>query len=204
MDRPTCSVFVALSLDGFLARSDGGLDWLDEANRTIPPGEDCGYRTFFSSVDALVMGRKTFETVRAFPAWPYGEKPVVVRSRNLRSLASGSPKTVSLSGESPSDLAGRLGEQGHRRLYVDGGETIRAFLAEDLIDDLTITWIPTVLGSGIPLFGAEPRDRRLECVSTRTYRFGFVQSVYRVVQGSRSAVALDRENPRERPWPSGS
>lgn len=180
--RPACSVFVALSLDGFLARPDGGLDWLDEANRTIPQGEDCGYRTFFSSVDALVMGRKTFETVWAFPAWPYGEKPVVVRSRSLPSLPSGAPESVSLSDESPRDLVDRLGERGHRRLYVDGGETIRAFLTEDLIDDLTITWIPIVLGSGVPLFGAEPRDRRLECVSTRTYRFGFVQTLYRVVR----------------------
>lgn len=181
MERPTCSVFVALSLDGFLARPDGGLDWLDEANLKIPRGEDCGYRTFFSSVDALVMGRKTIETVRAFPAWPYGEKPVVVRSRSLQVLPAGVPETVSLSSESPRDLLSRLGELGCRRLYVDGGQTIRAFLAEDLIDDLTITWIPIVLGRGIPLFGAEPRDRRLECVSTRTYRFGFVQTVYRLV-----------------------
>lgn len=176
----TCSVFIATSLDGFISRTDGSIDWLDEANRRVPPGEDCGYGQFMSTVDALVMGRHTFELARSFGEWPYGQTPVVVLSSRLASLPHGVPGTVSLSHEAPRALVERLSQQGMKRLYVDGGVTIQRFLSDGLIDDITITRIPVLLGAGRPLFGPLAQDVRLEHLSTRTYDFGFVQSKYRV------------------------
>jgi dihydrofolate reductase len=175
-----CSVFIATSLDGYISRTDGGIDWLEKANSAIPKGEDCGYGEFMSGVDALVMGRNTFEQVLTFPAWPYGDTPVVVLSRSLVSLPGKVPATVSLSSEQPARLVERLANKGLRRLYVDGGITIQAFLAAGLIDEMTITVIPVLLGSGKPLFGALPGDVELELLSSRAFEFGFVQSKYRV------------------------
>lgn len=175
-----CSVFIATSLDGFISRADGGIDWLTRANAVVPAGEDCGYADFMSSVDAIVMGRNTFEQVLAFEAWPYGETPLVVLSRSLAALPGDVPGTVSLSSEAPAALVQRLSGQGLRHLYVDGGVTIQGFLAAGLIDEITVTVIPVLLGSGRPLFGALAGDVELELASSRAFEFGFVQSKYRV------------------------
>ena len=102
------SVYIATSLDGFIARSDGGLDWLNEANATVPDGEDCGFQTFMDSVDALIMGRKTYEQVLSFGEWPYGRTPVVVLSRNSISFPSSVRDTVTHSSEPVRDLLKRL------------------------------------------------------------------------------------------------
>ncbi|MBN2047455.1 MAG: dihydrofolate reductase [Anaerolineaceae bacterium] len=177
-----CSVFIATSLDGYIARPDGKIDWLDEANALIPAGEDCGYGAFISTVDAIVMGRKTFEQVLTFGEWPYGEMPVIVMSRQLRALPEGVPQTVSLSHEEPRVLIEQLAQRGLQQLYVDGGRTIQSFLAEGLIDDLTITLIPVVLGSGLPLFGPMANDLHLQLTYSRTYDFGLVQLTYRVLK----------------------
>ena len=99
-----CSVFIATSLDGFIAREDGGLDWLDQANAGVPPGEDCGYSEFMASVDALVMGRHTFEKVLGFPEWPYADKPVWVLSRTLQTLPTGLPPSVRLLNATPAEV----------------------------------------------------------------------------------------------------
>jgi dihydrofolate reductase len=181
--RPRCSVFVATSLDGFISREDGRIDWLEAANATVPAGEDCGYAAFFATVDALVMGRGTFETALAFPEWPYGAKPVFVVSRTLTQLPESTPATVSLSDEPPTELVARLHAEGFRHLYVDGGRTIQAFLSAGLIDELTITVIPVLLGAGRPLFGPLWADVALELVASRSYPFGFVQNRYRVRVG---------------------
>lgn len=183
-----CSVFIATSLDGFISRPDGSIDWLEQANAAIPKGEDCGFAEFFASVDALVMGRNTFEQVLTFPAWPYGGKPVLVLSRRLAALPGQVPPTVSLSSEAPARVVERMASQGLRHLYVDGGLTIQAFLAAGLIDELTLTVIPVLLGKGKPLFGALPRDVALELVSSRAFDFGFVQSKYRVRRNSPEAA----------------
>lgn len=175
-----CSVFIATSLDGFIARSDGRIDWLNDANALVPPGEDCGFAEFLSSVDALVMGRNTFEQVLSFPEWPYGSKPVVVLSHSLRSLPAQAPATVILSAESPAALAERLSAEGLRHLYVDGGGTIQSFLMANLIDAITITVIPVLLGSGKPLFGPLQSDVHLQLLTNRAYDCGFVQSTYLV------------------------
>ena len=173
-----CSVFIATSLDGFIARSDGRIDWLNDANALVPPGEDCGFAEFFSSVDALVMGRNTFEQVLSFPEWPYGSKPVIVLSRSLRSLPAQVPATVTLSAEPPATLVARLSVKGLRHLYIDGGLTIQSFLMANLIGEMTITVIPVLLGSGKPLFGSLQRDVPLQLLACRAYDFGFVQSRY--------------------------
>jgi dihydrofolate reductase len=181
---PRCSVFIATSLDGFIARTDGRIDWLDAANARVPPGEDCGYGAFIATVDALVMGRKTYESVLAFDPWPYGDLPVVAQSRQMLDIPPQLAPTVSTSAEAPAELAERLGAAGARHLYIDGGETIRRFLAAGLIDEMTITTIPVLIGEGRPLFGGPAADRPLELIASRAWPFGFVQSHYRVVRGA--------------------
>lgn len=176
------SAFIATSLDGFIARPDGSIDWLNDANAVVPGGEDCGYSEFINSVDVVVMGRNTFETVLTFGAWPYGDKRVVVLSSKPLSIPVGLCNTVSASSESPDVLVARLSAEGARRLYVDGGITIQRFLAAGLIDDLTVTLIPVILGQGRPLFGPTENDIPLVHVATRTFEFGFVQIEYAVAR----------------------
>ena len=175
-----CSVYIATSLDGFIAKENGELDWLDAANATVPKGEDCGYQAFMDSVDALVMGRNTYEKVLSFGRWPYGEKPVFVLSRQGVNIPHDLAKVLSHSSETPTDISKRLEQEGHRRLYIDGGLTIQRFLTEGLINDLTITIIPIVLGRGIPLFGEVPTDLPLTHVTTKSFDFGFVQLSYEI------------------------
>ena len=115
------SVFIATSLDGFIARPDGSIDWLDEANAVVPSGEDCGYNEFMKSVDVLVMGRNTFELALTFDAWPYEDKRVVVLSSKPLMVPVGLPNTVTASSEAPEVLVERLSAEGAQRLYVDGG-----------------------------------------------------------------------------------
>lgn len=179
-----CFVFVATSLDGFIARPDGSIDWLERANATITPGEDCGFSAFMDGIDAIVMGRNTFEVARTFPEWLYGTTPIVVLSRTLTALPVGTPDSVSLSSKPPHEVVADLATRGLRRLYVDGGLTVQSFLADGLISEITITSIPVLLGRGLPLFGALPDDVWLEHVSTEAYPFGFVQSRYRVIRTS--------------------
>jgi dihydrofolate reductase len=176
------SVYIATSLDGYIARKDGDLDWLNAANAIIPEGEDCGYRAFMDTVDVLIMGRKTYEQVLSFGEWPYGKTPVVVLSRNPINFPDQLPNTISHSSETPMALRDRLTAEGAKHLYVDGGVTIQRFLAEGLIDEITITIVPVILGDGIPLFGPLAADVPLKCIATRSFEFGFVQVQYAVVK----------------------
>lgn len=176
--RPSFAVFIATSLDGYIARTDGRIDWLEAANAAVPAGEDCGYGAFMASVDVLLMGRKTFDTVCGFAEWPYGDQPVVVLSRSLSALPAGVPASVSLTAGAPDEVAEELGARGHRRVYLDGGETIQAFVAAGLVDEITVTRVPVLLGEGRPLFGPVASDQRWRHVDTRSWPFGFVQSRY--------------------------
>ncbi|WP_428827323.1 dihydrofolate reductase family protein [Azonexus sp. IMCC34842] len=176
------SVFIATSLDGFIARADGSIDWLDAANTLVPSGEDCGYSAFMETVDVLVMGKNTFATVSSFGAWPYADKKVVVLSSKPLQVPVELSGKVSTSAESPAVLLERLSAAGAKRLYVDGGMTIQRFLAAGLIDDITITLIPVLLGHGRPLFGPMKNDVPLVHVATKTFEFGFVQLQYRVAR----------------------
>ena len=168
------SVFIATSLDGFIARPNGDLDWL-------PPGggEEHGYEAFMATVDALVIGRKTYETVLGFDTWPYGEKPVVVLSTRPLAPAPSGAVVEHMAGP-PVELVSQLAARGVRHVYVDGGITIQRFLQAGLIQRLIITRIPVLLGDGIPLFGPLPRDIVLQHVGTRQYASGLVQSEYAV------------------------
>jgi dihydrofolate reductase len=175
---PRASVFVGVSVDGFIARADGALDFL-------PPGggEPHGYEEFMATVDALVIGRKTYETVLGFDAWAYGKKPVFVLSS--RPLAPGPSGAVveRMSGE-PLDIVAQCAARGVRHIYVDGGITIQGFLRAGLIQRLIITRVPVLIGTGIPLFGTLPRDIVLRHVATRPYATGLVQSEYLIETGS--------------------
>ena len=171
------SVFIATSLDGFIARTNGALDWLQGDSGGSPP-PDFGYQSFFDSVDGLVMGRRTFEVVRAFPRWPYGSKPVVVLSSGPITIPAELAKSVEHARGSPQEIVAGLAARGWKHVYVDGGKTIQAFLAAGLIGRLIINRLPILLGNGIPLFGPLPGDVRLEHIRTQTYAGGMVQTEY--------------------------
>ncbi|MBE9193851.1 MULTISPECIES: dihydrofolate reductase family protein [Synechocystis] len=177
---PKVSVFIATSLDGYIARSNGDIDWLDAANAKVPKGEDCGYGALMRSVDVLVMGRNSYEKVRSFSFWPYGDVPVVVMSSKPITFSDELPKTLQQSSESPRELCERLSGEGVAHIYVDGGNTIQRFLAARLVHELTITVIPVILGEGIPLFGPTGSDVLLTFVGAKAYEFGFVQLKYTV------------------------
>ena len=171
------SVFVGTSVDGFIARPNGALDFL-------PPGggEPHGYNEFISTVDALVIGRNTFETVLAFPTWPYGDKRVVVLSRRPIDFSKVRGGVVEQMSGTPAGIVSKLAASGASHLYVDGGVTIQRFLRAGLVDRLTITHVPVLIGEGIPLFGALPGDVQLRHLRTQHYPSGLVQSEYDVVQ----------------------
>jgi dihydrofolate reductase len=176
------SAFIGTSLDGFIAREDGGLDWLDEAQKLVPAGEDAGYKAFADTIDVLVMGRNTYEKVLSFEQWPYGNKKVVVLSNTCINFPADFPKTVSHSSEPPKKLYKRLQKEGAKRLYIDGGNTIQRFLEVGLLDDITITVVPFIIGNGIPLFTKTEKDIPLKLISSKKYDFGFVQSTYEVIK----------------------
>lgn len=174
------SAYFAASLDGFIAREDGSIDWLDEAGAKIPKGEDCGYQKFLDSVDTLIMGRKTFDQVLTFGPWPYGETPVIVLSRKPISFPPGLPASVSHSAESPATLCTGLANAGVKHIYVDGGATIQGFLAEGLIDEVIVTVIPVLLGGGISPYGKLASQIELTKLEAEIYDFGFVQVRYSI------------------------
>jgi len=171
----TTTVFIGISVDGFIARLNGDLDFLPEGG-----GEPHGYDEFIASVDALVIGRKTFETVLAFPEWPYGNKRVVVLSSKPLDLSSVRGGVVEQMAGSPAEIVSRLTASGAHHLYVDGGVTIQEFLRAGLIDRMIITRVPVLIGEGIPLFGTLPHDVQLRHLATRHYPSGLVQTEYEV------------------------
>jgi dihydrofolate reductase len=168
-------------VDGFLARRDHALDFLDAGGQ-----EPHGFEEFYASVDVIVFGRRTFEVVLGFGEWPSGNKPVIVLSSaplDLSPVKSGSVEQMS--GE-PAEIVRRLESRGFAHAYIDGGITIQRFLAAGCIDRLVITRVPVLIGEGIPLFGAVPHDIPLRHIATRTYKGGLVQSEYEIaIDGTR-------------------
>lgn len=175
----TGHVFIAASLDGFIARRDGDLDWL---MKQATEGEDHGYDEFMASVDGLIMGRGSYEKVLTFGEWPYA-KPVVVLSRSLspRDLREDLAGKVRIVDAAPKEIMRTLSEEGWRRAYIDGGQIIQAFLRDGLIADMILTRVPILLGGGIPLFGPLDNDIALRHVGTKAYGSGLVHSKYEVV-----------------------
>ena len=174
---PTGHVFIATSLDGFIARPDGGLDWLTGFNAA---GEDHGYDAFIAGMDGICMGRGTFETVAGFDPWPYA-LPVILLSRTLQpaQIPPHLASRVTLAA-SPAAALAHASAQGWRRLYIDGGATIRAFMAIGAVQDLVISRVPVLLGAGLPLFGAAGADLPVQHVHTAAFPSGLVQSRYRL------------------------
>jgi dihydrofolate reductase len=168
------SVFIGVSVDGFIARADGSFDFLPHVS-----GEDHGYDAFMASVDALVIGRKTYEVALSFGSWPYGSKPVFVLSSRPLAPAPAEAIVERVSG-APADIAAGLAGRGIRHAYVDGGVTIQAFLRAGLVQRLVITRVPVLIGEGIPLFGPLPHDLQLTHVTTRSFPSGLVQTEYAI------------------------
>ena len=170
------SVFIGTSVDGFIARPNGDLDFLPAGG-----GEPHGYTEFMATVDALVIGRKTFDTVLAFPEWPYGDKRVVVLSNRPLDFSKVRGGNVEQMSGSPAEIVAQLSARGIQHIYVDGGVTIQNFLRAGQIQRLTITRVPVLIGQGIPLFSTLLKDIRLRHIATRHYPSGLVKTEYEVV-----------------------
>jgi dihydrofolate reductase len=171
------SVYIATSLDGFIARLDGAIDWLAGGDFDGPT-EDYGYRAFMASVDVLVMGRHSFEKVLTFDQWPYEGKRVIVLSSRGVAIPAALRASVECRSAAPAELVRQLAAEGAQHLYIDGGKTVQGFLAAGRVDRLILTRIPVLIGSGLPLFGPLPSDLQLRHVATRAYASGLVQSEY--------------------------
>jgi dihydrofolate reductase len=169
------SVFVGTSLDGFIARLDGAFDFLPSGG-----GEPHGYDEFMATVDALVIGRKTYETVLGLGEWPYGAKPTFVLSTRPLAPAPLGAAVERMSG-SPVEIVSQLTNRRIQHAYVDGGITIQRFLQAGLIQRLTITRVPVLIGSGIPLFGTISNDIALKHIATHQYASGLVKSEYEII-----------------------
>src|SRR6202162_1993057 len=169
------SVFIGTSLDGFIARKNGEFDFLPEGG-----GEPHGYNEFIASIDAIVIGRKTFETVLPMKPWPYGKKRVVVLSSRPLDFSRVVCGVVEQMGGSPPEIVSQLAATGAHHAYIDGGITVQRFLRAGLIQRIIITRVPVLIGDGIPLFGSLPHDIHLRHIMTRHYPSGLVRTEYEV------------------------
>lgn len=172
-------IYIAVSLDGYIARKDGSIDWLTEIEN--PDGGDFGFSDFMQSIDAIVMGRNTFESVLGFNQWIY-TKPVYVLSSTLKSIPQElSGKAYLIDGD-PNSVVKELKSLNLENLYIDGGVTVQNFLRENLIDDMIITRIPILLGEGLPLFGSLKDSIKFQHISTILYNNSLVKSHYKRIQ----------------------
>lgn len=174
----TTHVFIAVSLDGYIARKDGDINWLLQRD---DPTEDHGYTAFIADKDWIVMGRGSYEKVLTFNEWPY-DRPVLVLSRQLTDapVPEALKGRVQFSHRTPREVIDDLAAQNVHRVYIDGGQVIQSFLREGVVADIVITTVPVLLGSGIPLFGSLPHDIDLTLLSSRSFPSGLVQSHYRL------------------------
>ena len=184
--KPKLSVYIATSIDGFIARKDGGIDWLEFDSGSDSDGEDYGFAEFFESVDLLLMGRHTFEKFLTFEEWPYGDTRMTVLSSTLGpdAVPARLEGKVSIASGKPEEILENLAEQGVQHVYVDGGITVQTFLSAGLIDEITISLIPVLIGDGIPLFGPLNSDVRLQHNSTKSFPSGLVQTKYKILESS--------------------
>lgn len=170
------SAFIATSLDGYIARPDQSIDWLE--NATSDATEDYGYEDFISSVSSVVMGRKTFQRILTFPEWPYRHQRVIVMSKTMKAVPPSLRDSVQLFDGSAAQLVEILEAEGDTHIFVDGSRVIQMFINEALLSDIVVTTLPILIGEGISLFGPLEHDVRLDHMSTRAYQNGFVQSYY--------------------------
>ena len=174
-------MYIASSLDGFIARQDGGIDWLESHSPDESSTEDYGFAEFMESVDLILMGRHTFEQLLTFDEWIYGDTPMTVLSSTLgpEAIPAHLAGKVDIASGKPGEIAQDLAEKGVQHVYVDGGITLQAFIGAGLVDEITVTLIPVLIGDGIPLFGPLDSDVRLEHVSTRSFPPGLVKVKYK-------------------------
>jgi len=170
-------IYIATSIDGFIAKPDGSLDWLEELDKPEDPEDDYGFADFLDKIDALVMGRKTFETVENFQNWPFN-KPVFVLSTTMEKLPEKHHGKVEILNGEPKDILNHLNQRGFENLYIDGGQTIQRFLMEDLIDEMIITTASIILGEGIPLFHGLSGDMKFKCVNVEVLNPYLVKHYY--------------------------
>jgi dihydrofolate reductase len=169
------NVYIGVSLDGFIARTNGDLDWLTQfANDNAIQA----YEEFMKSIDAIVIGKGTFEKILSFPSWPY-EKKAFVLSTSLKQLPDSLKDKATLLSLKPKELLSYLSDMGFSSIYVDGGKVIQDFLNEDLIDDLIISKVPILIGNGIPLFGFLRADLQFKHIKTEVQSNGLVRSYYK-------------------------
>jgi dihydrofolate reductase len=174
----TCHAFVAASLDGFIARQNGSIDWLEPFNAAE---EDHGYDAFIADKDGIVMGRGTFETVLGFGHWPYA-LPVIIMSQTLtvEDIPDALADLVAICDMDPAELLVALAEEGWQKAYVDGGQLLQSFLRAGLLDDITVTRVPVLLGQGRPLFGTLAADVHLMHQHTFSFPSGLVSTKYKI------------------------
>ncbi len=175
--RPKISIYIASSIDGYIARKDGNLDWLHYGHTG---DEDYGFKKFTSSIDAVVMGRNTYEVVAGFDEWAYKDKRVIVLSNTLAKVR----KEAELFSGQLTELLAKLHAENIKHIWIDGGITISRFLEAGLVDDITVSIIAMVLGSGIPLFSTMNREHECSLISTQSYPSGLVQLKYEVPHDS--------------------
>lgn len=171
-------VYIAQSLDGFIAKPDGNLDWLNHNSY----GEDYGFKKFMKNIDVMLMGANTFNVVMNFDEWIYNNKKVFVLSNRMKmeDIPQRLYDKVEISNLSPKEIISELKEKGTKGIYVDGGKLIQSFLKEDLIDELIITQVPILLGNGIPLFGSLGKEIKLELIRNQSFKSGLIQFNYKI------------------------
>lgn len=166
-------VFLGLSVDDFIARPNGDLSWL------LSRGElagDAGFTPFMESIDALLMGRRMYQAIANQIEWPYLGRPVHVLSSTL---AADVDHRITVHANF-SVAVKALTDADYRRIYVDGGQTVRTFLEAGLITEMTLSRVPVLIGQGVSLFGPLPADITLEHVRTNVLDGGMAQTTYRV------------------------
>jgi dihydrofolate reductase len=197
------TAFLATSVDGYIARTDGSVDFLDAANATMTPGEDCGTSAYLASIDAIVMGRKTYLHVLSMENWMYGDVPLFVVSGEMQDLPVGSPPSVRLlRTREVGDILTVLNKYVQNvippfpantvreylsstkiaKVYVDGGELVRSFINAGLLSEITITVIPKLISNGRSLFGGT-KNVEMTLKACKHWDFGFVQSTYGMSYG---------------------
>jgi dihydrofolate reductase len=176
-NNPRVKLYIACSLDGFIAREDGNIDWLTKYENS--PETDYGYSEFYASIGTVLMGRKTYEQVMGFGVWPYGEKKTYVFTRQKEPLRR--EKNVEFVSGDAGEFVRRLKENTDEDIWLVGGsQLIKTFLEEDLVQDLIVFVVPVILGSGIPLFDRIGKEVRLKVVNTKRYESGLVRLEYKI------------------------
>lgn len=175
LSRPKVSIYIASSIDGYIARKDGGLDWLEYVHTG---NEDYGFEKFMSSIDAVVMGRKTYEVVTGLDEWAYKNKRVIVLSNSFNTVR----KEAELFSGELTKLLSQLHAENIKHIWIDGGVTISRFLEAGLVDEITISIIAMVLGSGIPLFSVMNQEHKCRLISMQSYPSSLAQLKYEVVR----------------------